>query len=356
MQRNSYEVLVEQLGFSGSKRLVAVMEYMMNPEQAAMAEALPGSPAEVARKTSFGIKTVEAGLEELFLKGAIFPKGDMVKRESYRFARHIIQFHDAVLATARLDPLGKDKRFFELWHDFCLQEMYPFLVRFAEMLEHAPARVIPAYEAIKDLPDVQPWENFREILKAQELIALVPCSCRLRTVAVEEPCEYTDEVKEWKCLQFGRAAEYVIARGSGKKITLEETLELADKMEDQGLVHIGGHDNNMFFNTSCQCCQDCCEVFVAMQQNDGNMVKFYDRSRYGAYLKAEDCSGCQNCLERCPFEAIDLVRSGKKYKASIDLDKCWGCGVCVLKCETGTLKLKAIQPVDFIPKKSESRS
>ncbi|MGB4616644.1 MAG: 4Fe-4S binding protein [Dethiobacteria bacterium] len=343
-----YEQLVERVGFGGSKRLLALLEYLLSPDQAAICAALPASVEEVAEKTGLDVETVRTNLDELFVKGVVFPRGSFVERSYYRFARDIIQLHDATQASQKLDQV-KDRRLFQLWEDFCAHEMYPFLAGLSKNLPRAMARVVPAYQAVKDFPDLQPWENFHEILKAQEKIAVVPCSCRSRSSAVGEGCAYTDEPSKWKCLQFGRGADYVIARGSGKPLTLEEALELSDQIEEVGLVHIGGYDRSMFFNTSCQCCHDCCELFVSMNRHDGDLEKLYAKSRYAAYVSTDDCSGCQNCLERCHFDAIDLVRTGKKYKAAVNEEKCWGCGLCVLTCEPGAIRLKAVRPPEYIP-------
>lgn len=348
MTQDHYDELVKRLGFPGSRRLKAVMEHMMTPRQSAMVEALPGTAEDVAARTGFEPEEVRESLEELFFKGAVFPRGDFENRDEYRFARSIVQLHDAAQATQHLDPV-KDRHFFELWQNFCDEEMYPVLARGATTAKQGFARIIPAYKSIQDLPDIQPWENFRELLQAQALIAVTPCSCRLRTYAVGNPCEYTDEVKRWNCIQFGRGAEYVIARGSGKSITLEEALELADQVEEDGLLHIGSYHRSMQMNTSCQCCYDCCEFIVAMVNNDVPVEKAYARSRYEALVNEDKCDGCQDCLERCQFDAIDLVRSGKRYKAVVDPEKCWGCGVCVLKCDTGAIRMQAVRPPDFVP-------
>ncbi len=348
MDNGTYEKLAGQLGFPGSERFFALLSYLMTPEQAAVAAALPGGAEEVAAKTGLDAETVAINLEDLFERGIIFPRGDLVKRVNYKFARDIIQLHDATQASKHLDPV-RDRQLFELWHDFCINEKYSFIAAFAVNLPQAFARVIPAYHAVKDLPGVQPWENFREILQAQETIAVVPCSCRLRTTAVGEDCGYAAETEDWKCLQFGRGANYVISRDSGREITLEEAVALADRAEEDGLVHIGGYDNSMFFNTSCQCCKDCCEIFVALNSHQVNMGQIYAKSRYTAAVAAEDCSGCRKCVERCQFDAIEMVNSGKEAAAVVDEEKCWGCGVCVLKCKTEAIRLKAIRPPEFIP-------
>ena len=48
-----------------------------------------------------------------------------MERSYYRFARDIIQLHDATQASQKLDQV-KDRRLFQLWEDFCAHEMYPF--------------------------------------------------------------------------------------------------------------------------------------------------------------------------------------------------------------------------------------
>ena len=173
--KDAYEVLMERMGFPGSRRLRPIMEQMMSPDQARMALELPGTPQEVAEKTSIDVDRVRDNLDELYFKGVIFPRGDFRHREYFRFARSIGQLHDAVLATRELD-VEKDRPLFQLWDDFVMNEMYP---SFAERYRQLPgpiSRIVPAYRAIKDLPGVLPYENFPEILKAQEMIGVVPCS------------------------------------------------------------------------------------------------------------------------------------------------------------------------------------
>ncbi len=338
MSNDHYNNLAGKLGFSGSERLKAVLKHLLSPEQALVADSLPGNFTEVSAKTGLDEKVVKENLEDMFDKGVVFPRGSMEKREYYRFARDIIQLHDATLANGKLD-LTREKKFFELWHDFCHQEMYPFMAFFAQNLPQPMNKVVPAYKAIKDLSDVEPWEDFREILKAQEKIALVPCSCRYRTMMAEEPCNYTDETLDWKCLQFGRGAEYVITRGSGREVTLEEAMEITDRIEEEGLVHMGSYDDSMKYNTSCQCCQDCCEVFVAINENEGDISKVYAPSRFKASVLEEECDGCAVCMDYCQFNAIEV-----EDIAAIEPDKCFGCGICVVKCPAGAAQMHPVSP------------
>ncbi|MEE8353476.1 MAG: 4Fe-4S dicluster domain-containing protein [Dehalococcoidales bacterium] len=346
-----YEGLLTHLGFPGSDRLRAILEYLITPDEAEMVAALPGSQQEVADKTGVNINRVNETLDALFYKGVIFPRGDFRRREYFRFARSIGQFHDSTMATQELDP-RRDTEFFKLWYDFDDHEMYP---RFAEGIRQRPrvySRIVPAYESIKDLPGVLPYENFPEILKAQELIATAPCSCRLCTDSVGELCDIHDEAHDFACLQFNRGADYVITRGSGKELTIEEALELNDRIEQSGLLHIWPNAAVMTGpKLSCQCCRDCCMDSVPADQAGIPISAVWEKSRYQAFVNQDDCDGCQDCVDRCLFDAIEMVRpdGSKKFKAVVDAEQCWGCGVCVLGCDQAALKMKTVRPPEHIP-------
>lgn len=339
------------LGFSGSRRLRAILEYLMTPDEAEMVAALPGTPQEVADKTGVDIKRVQDTLDSLFYKGVVFPRGDFRRREYYRFARSIGQFHDATMASFELDP-KEHTDFYRMWYDFDDEEMYP---HFAEGMRQRPRpfqRIVPAYAAIKDLPGVLPYENYPEILKAQELIAVTPCSCRYCTDSVGEACQVHDEVADAVCFQFNRGADYVITRGSGKEVSIDEALELNEKAEQNGLLHMWANAAVMTGpKVSCQCCTDCCMEAAPANQHGVPLGDVWEKSRYEAYVNQDSCTGCQVCVDRCPFGAIDMVRpeGSKKYKAIVDPEACFGCGVCVVGCEYDAMGMKTVRPPEHIP-------
>jgi Pyruvate/2-oxoacid:ferredoxin oxidoreductase delta subunit len=347
---DAHAILMERLGHPGSTRLRPILEHLMTPEQAQMVVALPGTPEEAAERTGFAVDKVRAELDDLFFKGVTFPQ-DFDKREYFRFAREIMQLHDGTQATQQLNVV-QDRKFFEMWYDFCMNEWYPSWGSSMAQSPQPMMRVVPAYRAIKDIPGVLPCEDFRQILRAQELIAVVPCSCRYCTTAVGKHCKHTKEEEQWHCLQFGRGAEYAIKRGSGKRLSLDEALELVDKIEEDGLIHMWGNIALMTgMRTSCQCCRDCCMISVPLDMVNVSIGKAWEKSRYQAVVNLDPCTGCQDCVERCQFDAIDMVKpeGSKKYKAVIDPEKCWGCGVCVVACEPEALTLTLVRPVEHIP-------
>jgi len=349
----AYDLLVERLGYQGSARLRLIMEDMITPDQALMAAALPGTPREVSEKTGFDQDRVKDTLDELFFMGVVFPKGDFSKREYFRFARNMGQFFESAMARAQRDP-EKDRNFYKLWHDFSINEHYPVLAERFNSDETPFQRVVPAYKSIEDLDGVLPCENYREILRSQERISSVPCACRYMETSVGHSCRIHDEKAHHVCLQFGRGAEYAVASGSGRALSLEEALELSDLIEEDGLLHMVFNNSAMTgYNTSCNCCDDCCMIPVPMNMAGHPVGKAWEKSRYVAYTIRDDCNGCQTCVDRCPFDAIEMGKvegsKSKKLKAVLDAEKCFGCGVCVVGCEPGALKMKMVRPPDHIP-------
>ena len=72
----------------------------------------------------------------------------------------------------------------------------------------------------------------------------------------------------------------------------------------------------------------------------------------------ETCVGCQDCVERCIFNAIDMVKvpGSKKLKVSIIAENCKGCGICVVGCKEKALKLEIVRPKEYIKKPGEVKA
>jgi Na+-translocating ferredoxin:NAD+ oxidoreductase subunit B len=54
-----------------------------------------------------------------------------------------------------------------------------------------------------------------------------------------------------------------------------------------------------------------------------------------AIINADNCTGCESCLEVCPVDCITLLKieggiiKGNQQWCEIDLERCVGCEVCV---------------------------
>jgi heterodisulfide reductase subunit A-like polyferredoxin len=62
------------------------------------------------------------------------------------------------------------------------------------------------------------------------------------------------------------------------------------------------------------------------------------------------CTGSQDCVSRCQFDAIEMVRAAgsKRLKAAIDHAKWFGCGACVVGRPTGAVKMRVVRAAGFI--------
>jgi Na+-translocating ferredoxin:NAD+ oxidoreductase subunit B len=347
---DAYDVLAEQHGCAGSERYRRILEFLMTPRQARLCAQLPMSLQDLVQREDLPIETVRADLDELFFKGVVFAR-DFYNRETYRFARNVMQLHDASESLWGLDSLYSNQQrqqLWQLWWDFVTNEWDPKRMPQLAQLPAPPVRIVPAYKAIKDIPGVLPHEDMSAMVDAAGLISVVSCSCRKRQEAVGNPCSRSHDMN---CIQFNRAAQYTDARGHGKMLSKEEALKLIEEAEDHGLVHQWPNNDSLTTNTLCSCCDDCCIFLLPMREHGVPWTAFYAKSRFEAQNDLDICDGCQDCVERCQFDAITMekVPGHKKLKAIVDAELCMGCGVCVLVCEPESLKMALVRPPEHIP-------
>ncbi|MBI5969465.1 MAG: 4Fe-4S binding protein [Deltaproteobacteria bacterium] len=201
------------------------------------------------------------------------------------------------------------------------------------LLPKPVVRVIPVGATIESKAKILAFEDVREIVNQARSLAVTRCTCRVIDGKCGKPLEI--------CIQVNRAAEYAIHRGTGRAITKEEAISLLHQAEKEGLLHIADNRQNVD-HIICNCCRDCC-----MNWRLPNPHKFVDPSRFQAVVNAEDCLGCQTCLERCFFEAIAI--DGDEPKARVNPARCVGCGLCTLTCPTEAITLKEVRPPEVIP-------
>ncbi|HUV52703.1 MAG TPA: 4Fe-4S binding protein, partial [Dehalococcoidia bacterium] len=180
-------------------------------------------------------------------------------------------------------------------------------------------------------------------------IAVAHCTCRRRKESVGKKCKKSHDMVD---IQFNVAAEYLISNNAGKRLTADEALALIDQCEEFGLIHTCENSTRMRPRWGmCNCCTDCCMVYEPINRFKAPVSICMAKSRYEARVDEELCTGCDICIDWCPFSAIKMVNSNglKEQKASIDIEKCMGCGVCVLKCDFEALSMKLVRPPEHIP-------
>jgi len=344
---DAYRTLATKHGYENSTRYRSILEYLMTPEEAELVALLPGSYEDLAGKVGIDPEAVRKTLEKLYWTGAIFAMG-LDKLEQGSFALGLVQFHDITMCTFEVD-IKRDRKLFDLWDDFCVNEWDGDQVAEWDRGERAQGRIVPAYKAIPDGAEALPCEDLREIIKSARSIAVTHCTCRRRKEAVENKCDSSHSMVD---IQFNLSAEYLIARNAGKRVSADEAMALFDEFEDLGLLHTCENSDRMRPRWGmCNCCVDCCMIYEPMNRFGVAVTKCVAKSRYEARVEQETCTGCQICLDWCRFGAIEMERAGdsKKFKAVVDPEKCMGCGVCVLKCDDQALKLHLVRPPEHIP-------
>lgn len=202
-------------------------------------------------------------------------------------------------------------------------------------------RTIPISREIAAQWPIAPYEDVFEILEGQKTIAIAPCICRTYMNLTDKGCDKPVET----CFMFGSHAHYYVENQMGRYIGKEEALEIAKRNEKAGLVMQPFNSEKV--GGMCSCCGDCCGMLRSLKKQPVPAAAV--QSNYFAEVDAEECVGCETCLDRCQMEAIKIVDE----KAEVSLDRCIGCGLCVTTCETGAMQLlKKQDSLQYCPPKT----
>ncbi len=106
------------------------------------------------------------------------------------------------------------------------------------------------------------------------------------------------------------------------------------------LTHITGHIMSGYAGSIKN-------VGMGMASRAGKQIQ---HSSVKPWMKIENCTMCECCIEMCPVSAI----SEKKNKAFIDLKVCIGCGECISACKFEAVNINWHEDVDvFVERMAE---
>jgi Na+-translocating ferredoxin:NAD+ oxidoreductase RNF subunit RnfB len=333
-----YNEIIKKWGARPSQRLINILEAMFTPDEGkALLELFsPATCQEVAAKLKVDEKSLYRMLEDLVARG-ILTKG----KTQYAFHTSLLAFHHDVVGDPAVEPVPDKIR--TLWGDFFYNEWYQDFVdgyiKRQEKTGRPVHRVWPAIGALDLSPNIKPEqilpeENFRLFIQNSKNRIIAPCGCR----KLWAKCDHAIETC-FACFDNSRGDYYLGKPGRVlREVSMEESLEIARKAEEAGLVHIG----------VCYCCPDACEILYSLTKT--KRFDLLGASRYQAAVNPDLCTGCQECLDRCYFEAIEMKKTAgsKKLKASIVDENCKGCGLCVTGCKQKALTLELVRPPEFI--------
>ena len=289
------------------------------------------APEDVAKRLDRDPGETAELIERMAKKGLIFRlrKGDTARYGAVPFVPGIYDFQ-----------LGTMERGFA-------QDMQDYfeegLGRTIQGHETPIMRPIPINrELVVEWP-IAPYEDVLKIIENQEIIALAPCVCRTKNGLLDESCGKPLET----CFFFGSNAKYYVDNGMARFIDKEEAKKIIKQNDESGLVM--QPFNSQKFGVMCSCCGDCCEMLNSLKKQPVPAAAV--KSNYFATVDADECTGCEICLDRCQMEAITI----KDDTAAMDLDRCIGCGLCVTTCPTEAAQLvKKAEDEQYQPPKSKA--
>ena len=219
------------------------------------------------------------------------------------------------------------------------------------------AKVVPLRNARKlvsvdidvhlEVPEtIVPFRLARSILlKDHDSIAIGACPCRL----AQAECTCMAPPME-ACMFIGDPHASFIAEHNPRfrKVLQDEAAHILEDCHNKGFVHCAyfkkDMGNRMF--AICNCCSCCCggikihNLLQGIRAAGGGSMKVSHVTPSGYVAEvSEECTGCQECMEPCPFDAIGFDQDGNR--AVIDFDRCMGCGVCEGVCPVQAITLKA---------------
>ena len=330
-----YNELAKRMGLEGSERIPRLFKMLADLDEADTLLAMPGNIPTLAEKLNRPEKEVSGSVQALYMKGLAFPN-HKTDPPTYRMPRTLIQFHDSTILWPEAP-----QELLDLWHEWNEVEWPAVTEVMVELMPRSPMRVVPVGVTVQADSHILPQEDVQEVIQNAKRLAVTKCPCRMTS----KKCDHTVEA----CLQVDRGADYAINRGTGRELTKEEALDLLRRTEEEGLVHCTVNHKSIN-SVICNCCPCCCSFLEVAVKYGTNTI---EPSRFQAQVDEDLCTGCEICLDRCPFEAIEMkAKDGQEELVStILVDKCLGCGVCRVTCPEEAISLVEVRKPEYIPEK-----
>lgn len=101
-------------------------------------------------------------------------------------------------------------------------------------------------------------------------------------------------------------------------------------------------DTTIWYCTACDLCYAACPQDVHISDVIGALRQLALEAGYKSPLDTVVidpilCSGCGNCVEMCPYDALSLVVEEERRVSTVDHNCCMGCGGCVTACPNNAI-------------------
>ncbi len=341
MPENPYQRLAQRLdalpnGFPPTQdgAELRLLAKLFTPEEAALAAELrmtAETPAQVAKRLKekglgqLDVRDLHDQLKAMARKGLIFAErteGGL----GYGLMPFVVGIYEAQIGRI-------DEELARLFEDYYQQS-------FRQILKVQPAfhRVVPVAESVEMDMEIRPYESASELVKNAQAWGGIDCICRVQKALIGDPCDHPVDVCMILSQRPGAFASNPVIRCQ----TLEEALSTLHRADQAGLVH---SVSNVQQETTyiCNCCTCACGVLRGMAEL--GLANVVARSAFVNQVDEALCSGCEDCIAWCQFEALSI----EKGLAAVDPVRCLGCGVCVSQCLEGALSLVRRPEEEVLP-------
>ena len=294
-----------------------ILKRLFTPEEATLAQQLTmkfEASQTIAERAGMNLEKADLMLKDMALKGLIFSIETPKRPPAFMASQFVVgiwEYHVNDL----------DREFVK-----DLEAYFPALAK--EALDKLPPlRTIPVGKSIQTSMEILPYEQAEALVKEQKKFLVAPCICRKEHQLKDGGCDKLMDA----CLIFGWGADYYERNGLGRVITLEETLDILNKAEADGLVL--QPSNSQDITNICCCCGDCCQILLNLKRHP--QPAMMASSPFVVQVDQEACSGCETCIDRCQMDALSL----ETETVALDANRCIGCGLCVSTCPDEALAL-----------------
>ncbi|MFC1554988.1 ATP-binding protein [candidate division KSB1 bacterium] len=314
-----------------NKKLYAVLKELYTPEEAEVIVNMPYKLSNIDRivkNVRFEKPHLQKLLDSLSSKGLLM---DLNIRGEYYYMISPMIIGIFEYTMMRTGENLNSKEWARLLNDYMEGDDSFFRSNFGKGQQFSPMRAIPHEETLKDeFVEILDYEKASYIIDRAKKYAVGICSCRHEKHHLgQKECDIPLE----KCSSYGRAADFLVSHDMAKEVSKEEMLDNLEHSKENKLVLCA---DNVKQNISfmCQCCDCCCNVLLGISKfGFPNVVV---SSSFIAESDGDSCSGCGDCAEICPVNAIKMNENDDPV---VDKEFCLGCGVCALECDTGAMEL-----------------
>ena len=317
--------------------MLPYIDFVAQPQEIALVVVLGDGPLavpQIAEKLALTLDAAETLLQCAYIRS-------IVNRE---IVAGVMTYTHASFSE-RLDPLSMYEDWRNVPADACAAvgqwQFEEFIKTWAP--EVAALRADPDKPTAIPNRDVLLLDEALAMVDAAREFVVVPCDCRSIVMACERPRE--------TCIRLDDDARKTLARGHGRRLTKDETMQVVINANRAGLMASGDRSWREHGGPSgfCNCCACDCYPFRAGQQL--GMQQRWPRSYYIAERDMAKCGQCGLCVRRCHFAAFyhDGTRTlvqGRRFKTvQFDPLKCWGCGLCATTCPEGAISMTRLAPL-----------